>query len=254
MTRSIATSRVTATSRVQATSRSTVSGRNPTDISSHANIKFWLQAERLGLSNGGSVSQWTDTVGSVVLKQSTVANQPTYQTGVINSLPVVRFDGTNDILTTLGYPSIIPSNGQISVVVVAKTGTGGANHRFCGWTSNGWTAGVQGTIQSYFTTIGVKDYNTGTNDWNPQASFHVATYIFNSNFSVDFYMDGTLLSNKTGTTNATASTSTFNVGGRAAEFWNGDIAELLVFNTAISTTDRHLVERYLGTKYNLTVA
>jgi len=39
-----------------------------------------------------------------------------------------------------------------------------------------------------------------------------------------------------------------------SRFYNGRIAELIFFTGALSDTDRHTVEAYLGTKYNITMA
>ena len=42
--------------------------------------------------------------------------------------------------------------------------------------------------------------------------------------------------------------------GIAARYWEGDIAEVLLYDDALSTADALVVERYLGTKWGITVA
>jgi hypothetical protein len=51
--------------------------------------------------------------------------------------------------------------------------------------------------------------------------------------------------------NNEAATSVGSQGGGTYGFWNGDIAEIVVFNTALSTADRARVESYLAAKWGI---
>jgi hypothetical protein len=42
-------------------------------------------------------------------------------------------------------------------------------------------------------------------------------------------------------------------GSATADFFSGDLAEVLVYNTVLSSSDRFWVENYLGDKYNIVV-
>ena len=50
--------------------------------------------------NGSTVSQWNDKSGNARnASQATAAAQPSYVSGGLNNLNVIRFDGSNDVLT-----------------------------------------------------------------------------------------------------------------------------------------------------------
>jgi len=53
-------------------------------------------ARQLGLSDGSSVSTWADESGNGF--DLSAGGAPTFKTGVINSEPIVRFDGVDDYL------------------------------------------------------------------------------------------------------------------------------------------------------------
>ena len=40
----------------------------------------------------------------------------------------------------------------------------------------------------------------------------------------------------------------------SSQYWNGDIAEIIVFNRALKTEERQAVEKYLGQKWGIKVA
>lgn len=68
-------------------------------------IKMFLYAPDIeGLSNDDAVASWADMNNAITVSQATAGKRPLYKTSVLNGLPVVRFDGTDDelITTTLG--------------------------------------------------------------------------------------------------------------------------------------------------------
>ena len=72
---------------------------SPTSI---PNLALWLDASdasTLTLDGSNNVSEWRDKSGAARhLTQGTALNRPSYVTGVLNGLPVVRPDGVNDFL------------------------------------------------------------------------------------------------------------------------------------------------------------
>lgn len=87
-----------------------------------------------GLSNGTTVSTWSDRCASLDFTQPTASSQPTYTTGSLNGQPSLRFDGTNDHMlctdTALGSDYVIyvvgkvDSNGQAGIVISPRPGLG----------------------------------------------------------------------------------------------------------------------------------
>ena len=119
----------------------------PTDI---AGLQAWFKADA-GTStttDGVGISQWDDQSGNANhATQATGANQPLYKVGILNSLPVVRFDGSNDSLScaasaalkpvslfavvqptdfTAGRPIFIPPGSNFGFVQISPSGAGTA--------------------------------------------------------------------------------------------------------------------------------
>lgn len=65
---------------------------------------IWLDASQLGLSNGASVSSFTDLSGNGKhFVQGTSANQPVFRSSGINSLGAVESDGVDDFMTLAAF-------------------------------------------------------------------------------------------------------------------------------------------------------
>jgi hypothetical protein len=66
------------------------------------NLALWLDAadaSTITVDGSNNVSEWRDKSGNARhLTQGTALNRPSYVTGVLNGLPVVRPDGVNDFL------------------------------------------------------------------------------------------------------------------------------------------------------------
>lgn len=71
-------------------------------LTSIPGLALWLDAadaSTVTLDGSNNVSQWNDKSGNARhLTQGTALNRPSYVTGVLNGLPVVRPDGINDVL------------------------------------------------------------------------------------------------------------------------------------------------------------
>ena len=64
----------------------------------------WFKADALtGLSDGDPVDYWANSAAILTpATQATSGSQPLYKTNIVNGLPVVRFDGVDDYLRTVG--------------------------------------------------------------------------------------------------------------------------------------------------------
>src|SRR5215216_5960726 len=86
-----------------------------------AGLHLWLAADKItGLSNGAAVTQWNDFSGFANhAAQATALNQPSYQTNVINGLPVVRFDGSSDRLPITNADILAMTNNAAGCTIMA---------------------------------------------------------------------------------------------------------------------------------------
>lgn len=207
-----------------------------------AGLVRWWKADALALNDNDAVGTWPDSSGFIRnLTQATAGSKPTYKTNILNGLPVVRFDGTDDVLTSAS------GTGPKHVFAVAKYNTA--------------------TFVDYdglVTGAGAGDAEvvlTGRDGQN---------FFFNSPaVTTDYYKNGTSFveTAMTGPMNAFAVMSISSAGfqnpmavqvgldrNNAGRYWNGDVAEILAYNAVLSAGDRQAIQNYLGTKYGITIA
>ena len=73
-------------------------------------LSLWLKADTGVTTSGSSVTQWNDQSGSGNNVTPQNGNDPTLVSNVINSLPVIRFNGTSN---NLGSPVQHPAVGYL---------------------------------------------------------------------------------------------------------------------------------------------
>jgi hypothetical protein len=213
---------------------------------------------------GAAVARWEDKSGNG-RHVSEATNQPTRQTAVRNGLDVVRFDGANDILRTTGnFP--LTGNPASSVFVVYRK-TSNTKGSVFGWGDvvgptplNGWGYYEDGSVAA-IALGGGNQFNTTTlanNTWAQMSVLKTAGAI-----------DATTTTRRNGSSIATSGHSVttpdivaqpFTVGrwanwdlnGSASTAFQGDIGEIIVYNSALSDTDRDAVESYLISKWGIT--
>lgn len=218
----------------------------PTDISG---LVFWVSADSGAYTdagttlatNGQTVQQWNDRSTSAAnASQATAGSRPTYQTGQVNSLPALTFDGAGDTI------AISASIVQRHVFAVAKVGTltdlqmlfgspvgADVSVRVDSPSSNGYRGASNAVFPGDWSVFNESRFLVnGVNTNTIPAGFHV----------VESSKD-----------TATAA-QTLEVGGTAvSRFWNGQIAEFIMYSGQLSVGDASLVRGYLGTKYGITV-
>ena len=83
-------------------------------------LTAWFKADSISGSDGDGVSAWADSSGNGNdTSQGTAIRQPTLQTNELGGQPVVRFDGTNDILSDgdIAALDVLPESSGASPVV-----------------------------------------------------------------------------------------------------------------------------------------
>lgn len=244
------------------------------------NLRVWLKADADVTSDGsGAISKWNDVsgLGNNAI-QNTPSNQPVFLTNLVNGRPAIRFDGTNDQLM-LG---VNPASNSFTIFAVAKPsasheidledntlysegGTLGQRYLLGGTINfegfgeaglsvgtNGFTSYEYGRNQffwDHFAALAVHDGNLG-------AGFSILNVRY-TNQQPSLYLNGAFVRE------GLVSSRTNSVLGRAIGFgstgagnspYQGDVAEILVFNTPLTTAERQTVERYLNSKYNVTAS
>jgi hypothetical protein len=230
----------------------------PTDISG---LKLWLKADSLSLSDGDAVASWTDSSGnSNAASQGTAANKPTYKASIINSLPVVRFDGSNDYLTIARNAGLEPTACTIFAVVRASSSPSAFSYivskKLSAGSSASYSVGVNAAAGSRglcnVATSGEKASSAVAQGtvWNSFA--HVLCVKIDGS-NIHQYFDGNEIGiaavGAVGAINYDSNNLMLGAYDATQLYWGGDLAELLIYNTALSDANRWSVQGYLGNRW-----
>lgn len=222
------------------------------------NLKLWVAADRItGKSDGNTITQWDDLSDNANhLTEAT--NPPIYKTNQMNGLPVVRFDGMATILTKT-FSAIIT---DFTVFVVARINTGAANPTGGGAFSSSSSNVAKNLVIDTNVTPGWRILMR--NDADTANSVITLSDVVNDQATIL-----RVVTNGSGATGAANNvvatpvsdptqthTNRFRLGSNRAAtlFFAGDIAEVIVYHNDLSDSDIDQVERYLATKYAITLA
>ena len=214
-------------------------GFNPSTI---GNAIIWVDASTLTstYTNGANVTSWPNR-GDPTYSLIAPANIPTLTTSVLNSNAVVTF-------TTSQYLSVSPSFGTSfnawSLFTVARQTSN--NSRFFGG-SNGNTlyrywGGSKGVLYLNGDPGYLSQFTSDTN-WD------IMSIVLTKSVNVSMWWNGSQLYN-VGTSQGSDNLQLNGyVGGN--ELSNGQMAEVLYFNKALTTNARLAIEGYLAWKWGL---
>lgn len=210
---------------------------SPSDI---AGLKLWLKADSLALANNDPVTTWTDSSGlGNHATQATVAKKPTFKTAIVNGKPVIRFDGADDVLAC---PAITAASG-LTGFCVGKV-TVALPYQMMFVIQSGFVelrGNGTGAITDFLTN-GLTAVTGGAS-----TAWHVHSFGNNGTNLSQFWTDG--VSNGTQPNSAACGTPSFGDRVAGGGPLNGDIAEVLLYDTLLSTPNRQAVELYLKTKF-----
>jgi prepilin-type N-terminal cleavage/methylation domain-containing protein len=217
--------------------------------------------------DGDAVSTWKDfnpTNVNYIASQTTSASQPLYKTNIINGLPALKFDGSNDYFQI----SNILNNDFTFFIVVKTSNAGlGSSSSFAYQGSGIVWADSSGTghddiiplaIAGGFPKIGATSdalltSSVAIDDNKP----HIVTIKRNRVLgNLWIYVDSASTGSSTGgTTSLLSASSTMFIGcddGRL-RCYDGYIAELIMYNRPLQTTERLVVEKYLSKKWGVPI-
>lgn len=193
------------------------------------------------------------------MTQSSSGSRPTRKTAIQNSLDVLRFDGSNDRLFTAALFTSFVSASASTVFIVAKATTvstnsatanqnatllgddGGGFHGFFACRSNG-TALAFARNTSATTVSSAANYTAAT--WVVFSALHDGTNLTSRINGAD--ATSATLASRSFATNAAMA---LGASSPFTAYFNGDVGEVVVYNVALSTTNRDTVETYLRDKW-----
>lgn len=189
-----------------------------------------------------TLSQWTDqTANARHFAQATGTLQPTVAASAVNGLPAVRFDATDDRMS-----ATIPADSSVTIFIVAKlTGSTGNTYDLLTFNSNFSTARLGNTGGNWTWSQNQAAGNVTVG--GPNTNWGVIALRFNSLSSADAYFNGGAAVSFD--PNDTFATQTSLVLGSTSWPVNSDVAEVIVYDSALSNTDLDTVRNFLGAKY-----
>jgi hypothetical protein len=196
-------------------------------------------------SDGAIISNWYDRSGNT---SATGTSGPTFKRAIKNGLPVMRFNGSSQMLS-----STLVSGLPATITVIVKTNSTAINQT-CVYNGNTSSSGyglyfdtnrnvLCGSVISKADGASTLNYEVLTWQWTG------TTHILRLNGVQQTLANATSVPNSpAGSLFIGASTST------GPEWFNGDIGEIIYRNAAVSTTIIQYDERYIGRKWGVTVA
>lgn len=219
-------------------------------------LKCWLMPGFGMQTTSGALSKWIDfSNSSNDATQSNASNRPGLQANSLNGYYAATFNGTSQFLDLVSGLTNLTTGCSIFAVskpqstgsgVMVVSGNSGPSDMVTFETNN-----TQSKIQAYNST-------TSSNLTSPTSSVTVGKYqlleaVHNGSGSGTLYVNGKSVA--TGSLQNLMNTTRTNnhVGAdlTAAAFWQGEIAELLIFAKGLPAADRSNVEAYLLAKYQI---
>ena len=228
--------------------RPMASGFNPKSI---AGLAWWLDAADTSTVtlNGSTVSAWGDKSGNARnVVQAIANNQPSYANSQ-NGKKVITFNGASTRLATSSAYSLGTSGYTFMAVAFHISGfhvlaEGGALNPYISTDPNA-------AIRGFRHWDGSSEADTGGGAYTSSTWFLLEVVV--SAASRLIVVDGSLKATGAGTSR-TASFQTIGATTAGGFFWDGRVAEVLVYSSALPATQRAAARKYLGLKWGVAVA
>lgn len=252
-----------------------------------ASLQLWLDASDASTlydsTSGGAlvaadeaVARWEDKSGNARhATQSTSGNRPLRKTNVQSGKDVLRFDGSNDFLQSTDFLDLTAGQAMTIIAAIKRSATD-APHAIVSkyaksnasdsTTADGWafnftdtnkTQFFGGTNEGVATSIRVTDGTVSASAFTVLSAKVSAGAISGATL---YRNSSTIPSSATSSSAETMENTSFSVLVGALMYslnipvWylDGDIAEILIYNSALSDADRSAVEAYLMSKWGIT--
>jgi hypothetical protein len=214
-----------------------------------AGMVLWLKAHSLALADNDPVATWPDaSAHGNDATQASSGLRPLLKTGILNGRAVVRFDGVDDYLNLVDLSGLTAAS---AIVVVNSTTDGGVSG------SGLWniTAATANQAYPYAAKIYETFGRTSRKDaiTTPSVQAWRIYSITAAAGAWEAFLDGVSLVSDAGSFGIGSSSFIGATGifGAPTYYFPGDIAELLIYPTALSAPDRETVEAYLAAEYAL---
>ncbi|HNP18535.1 MAG TPA: T9SS type A sorting domain-containing protein [Fulvivirga sp.] len=222
----------------------------------------WLDASTLGYADGASVTTWTDLSGNGNhMVQQGIDNTPLFETNGLFSgtHAAVRFDGSERYLRLDDNADLDAGLSGITIIAVVYNATLDGSPR--GIYSKRTSSGSQRSYSAFtYTTQRLNfDIDNGSNQRLASSTgLNTTTDYIISNTYKNSLQQIFLQSSASGSSsfagNVTNSTSNLILGAlndNYGTYFDGDIAEFIIYRQGLNDGERIIVENYLSQKYGI---
>jgi hypothetical protein len=224
-------------------------------------LKMWLKADAGVSKNGNYVARWSDQSGNGVnAGQADASRQPLFVASAVNGMPALQFDGANDFMDFT-----LPLNGlsEMTIVVVNSSrseldGSMYGSYRSSLYWGDQRNTGVSAVYltplspEAQFRFGGSTAYGKHVRPAKLGTKWSATTAVKQSG-NERLYVNGTQVlsvSGKPATVSGVPSLGNLGRGFNAVGYI-GQIAEVLVYNRALSETELQDLNAYLKSKYGM---
>jgi hypothetical protein len=232
---------------------------NTNAFSGITDLTLWLRADCVtgnaaDPADNSTVSTWIDLSGNGF--NATASGSPTYQSdaaNLINSQPVVNFNGSS-VFTSIDIRA--NSRPNISIFAVYKSKGSGNREGVWGVDNGGWDRFF---LARWSNNDGLISAGNSANVTNSgiigTATLITTVYRYQVSSGTKVYRNGELSVSITDQADPSNAYTNLLIGsGGSGLNFTGDIAEIIIFNQALSESDIKTVNGYLNTKYNLGIS
>ena len=214
---------------------------------------LWLDASDTTsvIHSSRTVSAWNDLSGNGNhVTQTTAINRPNY----LNTTQGIAFDGIDDLLmgNNLGYGV---ADTTITLFIVASPNPGSAKGSVIA--KGQWTSGSDYRIElgenGYDVAIqNAREWNSSSGNWNIAHKNMFRTY-YTDDSVVGYYLNGAREELPRFNVTYNHNNDPFSIGARFnySDFFNGQIFEVLLFQSELSLCEMEEIEGYLAHKWGL---
>jgi hypothetical protein len=222
----------------------------------------WLKADNGVITDSSNVTAWVDVSGSGInASQSVSSNQPTYVSEIINDLPAVNFNGSAQFLR---FPSGFAdfTDGMSIFIVLEPTGFTTADARIVDFGDSSNLNSDVTLCQPTSESFGLYIANSSGGQTSvisngiAQDSYQLIEVIFDGSSTATLFtggVEGAQNISLYSIDNISRSGNYIGQSTAGGAYFEGQIAEILIYNTALSDEERQGVESYISLRYNLPV-
>ena len=205
-----------------------------------ANLALWLDASAGLTLSGTDVDTWADQSGNGRSATASGTARPTYQSSGINGMPAISFNGTTNRMTGSQVLTTAPAT-IFTVVKFSVSQEIGSIFQQSGFALyRGFSSGANTEFRIF------NGQNLTSSNGIPNGTAVLLEAVANGASSL-LFSNG--VQRASGDAGSSAISGSYELASNSGSPRTMVIAEILVYNTNLGTTDRQAVESYLNEKY-----